>query len=207
LKTLNFKEGETVEDFGMRITNLVTNIRSLGETIDDTRVVKKFLHVVPARFNQVVVSIEMFCDVKALTVEDLVGRLRAAEERFEDKVDQVTDKTSRLLLAEEEWLEKNKHRLQTNSANSHKSSSSGGTGQWKPKASNNADGGQSGNSGKPKLTSKGTHRRKGRCHNCGIYGHWQLTASVQKRTKGANNNLKQMWLLKVKNMELSYCLN
>ncbi|CAD6257884.1 unnamed protein product [Miscanthus lutarioriparius] len=109
----------------MRITNLVANIKSLGETIDDTRVVKKFLRVVPPRFNQVAVSIEMFCEMKTLTVEDLVGRLRAAEDRFEDKVEHITDKAGRLLLAEDEWLEKHKHRFQ---ANSHREGSSGGSG-------------------------------------------------------------------------------
>jgi hypothetical protein len=103
---IEFKEGESVEDFGMRITNLVTNIKSLVESIDDTRVVKKFLRVVPPRFNQVAVSIEMFCEMKDLTVEDLVGRLRAAEDRLEDKVEHITDKTGHLLLAEEDWLEK-----------------------------------------------------------------------------------------------------
>ena len=50
--------------------------------------------------------------MKTLSVEDLVGRLRAAEDRFEDKVEQITDKAKRLLLAEEDWLEKHKHRFQ-----------------------------------------------------------------------------------------------
>ena len=93
-ENIEFKEGESVEDFGMRITNLVTNIKSLGESIDDTRVVKKFLRVVPPRFNQVAVSIEMFCEMKDLTVEDLVGRLRAAEDRLEDKVEHITENRS-----------------------------------------------------------------------------------------------------------------
>ena len=80
----------------------------------------------PPQFNQVAVSIEMFCDVKTLSVEDLVGRIQAAEDRFEDKLEQVTDKAGRLLLAEEEWLEKHKQRFQSNS---HKNSNSGGTNQ------------------------------------------------------------------------------
>lgn len=82
-----FKDGESIEDFGMRITNLVGNLKTLGETIEDVHVVKKFLCVVPAWFTQVVVSIEMFYDLKTLTVDELVGRLRAVEERFDDKVD------------------------------------------------------------------------------------------------------------------------
>ena len=66
-ENIGFKEGESIDDFGMRITNLVTNLKTLEETVDDTRVVKKFLHVVPPRFTQVVVSIEMFCDLKKMT--------------------------------------------------------------------------------------------------------------------------------------------
>jgi hypothetical protein len=86
-ENIEFKEGESVEDFGMRIINLVTNIKSLREVIDDTRVVKKFLRVVPSRFNQVVVSIEMFCDMSSLIVEDLVGRLWASDYRLDNKVE------------------------------------------------------------------------------------------------------------------------
>jgi len=108
-ENIEFKEGEAVEDFGMRITNLVATLKSLGENIDDSRVVKKFLRVLPSRFNQVAVSIEMFCDMKELSVEELVGRLRAAEDRIGDKVDQLADKTGKLLLTEEEWLERHKN--------------------------------------------------------------------------------------------------
>lgn len=60
---------------------------------------------------KVVVSIEMFCDLKVLTVEELVGRLRAAEDRMEEKVGHIVNKAGRLLLAEEDWLAKHKHRF------------------------------------------------------------------------------------------------
>jgi hypothetical protein len=86
-ENISFKDGETVDDFGMRINNLVANLKALGETVDEPRVVKKFLRVIPAKFAPVVVSIEMFCDLKTMTVEELVGRLRAAEERMEEKVE------------------------------------------------------------------------------------------------------------------------
>lgn len=97
-ENIAFKDGESVEDFGMRITNLVSNLKTLGEIVEDNHVVKKFLRVVPVWFTQVVMSIEMFCDLRTLIVDELVGRLRAAEERFDDKVDQIVDKEGRLLL-------------------------------------------------------------------------------------------------------------
>jgi hypothetical protein len=147
----------------------VANLKSLGETVEDTRVVKKFLRVVPPRFNQVVVSIEMFCDMKTLTIEELVGRLRAAEDRLDDKVDQIINKGGRLFLAED-WLAKHKHRFQSSSSKEG-SIASGSGGQGENKAPNRSDGRGSSRSGVVKLTSKGTPRRKGRCQNCGIYGH------------------------------------
>ena len=137
----------------------------LGETIDDFWVVKKFLRVAPSWFSQIVVSIEMFVDLKTLTVEELVGRLRAMEERFDDKIDQIVDKAGRLLLAEEVWLEKHKHRFHPG----NKAGGSGGGGvSSKGKAIARSDGGAS---GQIRLTSMGTPGRKGRCRNCGIYGH------------------------------------
>ena len=72
-ENISFKDGESVDDFGMRINNLVANLRNLGETVEETKIVKKFLRVAPARFTQVVVSIEMFCDLKTMKLEELVG--------------------------------------------------------------------------------------------------------------------------------------
>ena len=86
-ENLQFKEGETIDHFGMRITNLVANLKTLNEMLDDVHVIKKFLRVVPLCFTSVVVSIKMFCDLKKLTLEELIGRLRAAEERLEEKVE------------------------------------------------------------------------------------------------------------------------
>ena len=91
-----------MDDFSMRITNLVADLKTLGETIADEKVIKKFLLVVPPSFTSVVVLIEMFCDLKKLTMEELIGRLRAAEERLDEKVEQITDKAGRLLLAEDD---------------------------------------------------------------------------------------------------------
>ncbi|CAD6257719.1 unnamed protein product [Miscanthus lutarioriparius] len=134
--------------------------------VDDTCVVKKFIRVVPPCFTQVVVSIEMFCDLKKMTVEELVGHLRAAEDQLDDKVEQIVDKTGHLLLTEEDWLEKHKHRFQ---AGSKEGGGGAGGSHSKGKTVARSDGG---GSGAIKLTSKGTPRRKGHYRNCGIYGHW-----------------------------------
>ena len=40
---ITIKEGETVSEFGIRISTLATNLRVLGDNIIDTEVVKKLL--------------------------------------------------------------------------------------------------------------------------------------------------------------------
>jgi hypothetical protein len=176
-ENIAFKDGESIDDFGMRITNLVGNLKTLGENIEDVRVVKKFLRVVPPRFQQVVVSLEMFVDLKTLTVEELIGRLRAAEERFDDKTEAITDKMGRMMMAEEDWIKKHKHRF---TSGSKPGGSGAGGGAPKYKAVARSDGGAS---KLVKLTSEGTPRRKGWCRNCGIYGHWEQDCKRPKKEK------------------------
>lgn len=138
-ESITFKAGETIDDFAIRITKLVTDLRGLGEeSVTDARMVKKFLRVVPPRYIQVAVTIELFKDMKTLTIEELIGHLRAAEDRFEPSVEQVTDKTAKLLLSEEEWAEKNKSRMLSDLSN-NKGGNSGQYGKkqqkpWKRKA-------------------------------------------------------------------------
>lgn len=104
-----------------------------------------------------------------------MGPLHAAEERLEDKVEQITDKAGRLLLAEEDWLEKHKHRFQSN----QKDGGSSGGSHGKTKTSSSG----SNKSGVVKVTSEGTPHRKGRCRNCGIYGHWDEDCKRPKKQK------------------------
>ena len=91
-----------------------------------------------------------------------------AEDRL--GLDAVTDKAGKLLLTEDDWASRNRHRLMPES-----SQSGGEKKSWKPKSSGGGGRGNQGEKKEPvvKLTSMGTPRRKGRCRNCGIYGHWQ----------------------------------
>ena len=177
-ENIEFKESEAVDDFAMRINALAADLRTSGENLDEIRVVKKMLRVLPKRYTQIAISIETMLDLKELTDEDLVGRLKLAEDRL--GIEAVTDKTGKLLLTQEDWAARNRHRLLPES-----SSSTGG--EKKPGKSKFGGGGGRGDFGggggrgdrgekeyTPRFTSEGTPRRKGRCRNCGIYGHWKV---------------------------------
>lgn len=176
-ENIYFKDGELMDDFSLRITTLAENLCGLGETVNNTRIVKKILRVLPKHYSQITVSIETLLDVNMLAVEDLVGCLRAGEDRID--VDAITEKSERLMLSEDEWLSKYRHWLMPES-------SSGGGGErqggFTPVKSKNAEHGEK---KEPvfKLTSEGTPRRKGRCRNCGIYGHWKQDCKRPKKER------------------------
>ena len=170
-ENIKFKDSETVDEFALRIGALAADLRTSSETVDDSRVVKKMLRVLPQRYAQIAISIETLLDLKTLTIEELVGRLKMVEDCF--GIEAVTDKTGNLLLSEEDWMVKYRHRLMPESL----STSGAGKKPWRPKHGGGGGRGDHGDRGEKKepvvkLTSMGTPRRKGRCRNCGLYGHW-----------------------------------
>uniref|UniRef100_A0ACD5UZQ7 Uncharacterized protein n=1 Tax=Avena sativa TaxID=4498 RepID=A0ACD5UZQ7_AVESA len=100
-ETVTFKANERIDKFAMRISNIASALRSLGDSVDKEKVVRKFLSVVPTRFVQIAFSIKTLLDPAMLTVEEVVGHLRAVEERLDD--DQGGISSGQLLLTEEQW--------------------------------------------------------------------------------------------------------
>ena len=80
---ISFHNGDSVDDFTLRLTNLVTNLATLGAPIDETQVVEKFLWVVPPRLSQIALAIETLLDTSEMSLEEVTGRLKAAEDRLE----------------------------------------------------------------------------------------------------------------------------
>ena len=68
--------------------------------MDEADVVKKLLRVVPKKFLQVVSTIEQFGDFKTMIVVEVIGRLKAYEERISVYTD---GEGEQLLLTRAEW--------------------------------------------------------------------------------------------------------
>ncbi|XP_073362516.1 uncharacterized protein [Aegilops tauschii subsp. strangulata] len=99
---IRFKDGETVDEFALRLTGMMNNLALLDDDLKEERAVEKFLRVVLPRYAQVALSIEMLLDLSELTVEELTGRLKAAEERY--GLDGVAQGGSSLMFTHEEWM-------------------------------------------------------------------------------------------------------
>ena len=100
---LIMKETEDVDEFAAKVNNLVSNMRTLGDTVEEAYVVKKLLRAVPPKFLQIASTLEQFGDLEKMTVEEVVGRLKAHEERIRGHGDQDDRK---LLLTRQEWSDK-----------------------------------------------------------------------------------------------------
>jgi hypothetical protein len=66
---LVLKEGEGVEDFSLRLTNIVSQLATLGDPEDPTKVVEKYLRIARERYKQLVVSMETLLDISTLSIE------------------------------------------------------------------------------------------------------------------------------------------
>ena len=132
------------------------------------------LQVVPEKLTQAAVSIEMFSDLNAISIEDVIGRLRVFEDRA--KPTTVTDAMGRLLLTEEDWEARRMARRDQDSAGRGAASSSGdkkrggrGQGRGRGKGEGGSSTSRDGKQAKP---NSGRATRADQCKRCGKYGHW-----------------------------------
>lgn len=83
---LKMAEGETIDEFAGKISGFVSKSASLGTIVEESKVVKKFLTGLPrGKYIHIVASLEKVLDLNTTSFEDIVGRLKAYEERVLDE--------------------------------------------------------------------------------------------------------------------------
>lgn len=100
-ESMSMKDSESLDDFCMKLNGLVTNIRALGDEMAESYVVKKVLRAMPQKFLQSTSAIEQFGDLEKMTIEEVIGSLKAYDERLRGQ-NETTGGTSQLLLTEDE---------------------------------------------------------------------------------------------------------
>lgn len=164
-ESLSMKESDQLDDFHMKLNALVTNIRALGEKMEESYVVKKLLRAVPQRFLQITSTMEQFGNLETMSIEEAIGSLKAHDERIRGKIE---PKESQLMLTEEEWSKRDredKKLLLTRE-------------EWLKRTNK---GSQEGSSGYKNRGSR--DKSKIKCYNCHIYGHFAAECRKPNRAK------------------------
>lgn len=92
---VTMSDGDTVDDFAGRIAGLASKATSLGKSIEEIHMVKKFLQGLPQeKFIQIIASLEQVLDLKTTGFADIVGSIKAYEER----IGRVTHKEDQVKL-------------------------------------------------------------------------------------------------------------
>ncbi|XP_076943581.1 uncharacterized protein LOC143613864 [Bidens hawaiensis] len=83
---MRMKDTETIDEFVAKLSCTASKAAILGEMIEETKMVKKFLSSLPRKkFIQSVASLEQNLDLKTVGFEDVVGRLKAYKERIREE--------------------------------------------------------------------------------------------------------------------------
>ena len=100
---MNMKKSETIDDYVARLTEVVNKICTFRDKFEEAYLVKKFLRSVPPKFLHIASAIEQFADLKVMTMEEVIGRLKAYEERIGGN----KENTEYVLLTQENGKQKN----------------------------------------------------------------------------------------------------
>jgi hypothetical protein len=177
-EAITFLDGESLDKFGLRIMSIVNNLRSLGDTVEEIKVVQKILRVVPDQYSQMACSIETLLDLSTVSVEELLRRLRSSEGRGGTTTTQ--NPGGILLLTEEEWEARRQQREQ--------GQGSGGNGNGRKKGKPKTKNGRNGNGG------RGNGERdmsQVKCYNCNNMGHFSKNCPEPRRERRERANLAQ----------------
>jgi hypothetical protein len=79
---MTFDDGETIEDYALHLSGMAVHLTTLGEEVKDGEIVTKMRQSLPPRFKQI--TIKTLLDVSTMSVADLTGWLKEAEEAFEE---------------------------------------------------------------------------------------------------------------------------
>jgi hypothetical protein len=127
---ITFDDGETVENYTLRLSGMVA----------------KMLRSQPPHFKQIMIAIKTLHDVSTMPVADLTGRLKDAEEAFEEAPTSL-QQDRKLYLTEEEWDAQRKKREAKN--HSDNDARSGGAGKGRGRDQGHGCSSSSGSLSKP----------------------------------------------------------
>jgi hypothetical protein len=168
-----FDDGDTIEDYAPRLSDMAAYLTTLGEEVKDSEIIAKMLRSLPPRFKRITITIKTLLDVLTMSIVDLIGRLKEAEEAFEEAQTSL-QQDGKLYLTEEEWDARRKKREAENHSGS--GARGGGAGKGRGRGQGHGRGGSSSNESSSKPTDD-------ECRRCGKMEHWACECHSKPKKK------------------------
>ncbi|GJQ90736.1 hypothetical protein Tco_0001875 [Tanacetum coccineum] len=105
-KNLKMLDNGTINEYVAKLSGIASKSTTLGEVMSEHKLVKKFLTSLPRHFVHIVADLEQVLDLKMTGFEDVVGRLKAYEERVKEE-DKANDPQENFLYARIEYSNRN----------------------------------------------------------------------------------------------------
>ncbi|XP_023765161.1 uncharacterized protein LOC111913672 [Lactuca sativa] len=186
LEAMCMKETESIDDYIGKVVNIVSTLCTLGDKVEESHIVKKLLRVVSPKFLQIASTLEQFGDLETMSVEEVIRRLKAYEERMKGAGDSDDRK---LLLTHKEWSERSKRKQE---GDPKQKSSRGGFrgsrgGRGRGRGRNGGGRGGRGRSGSyhqkegGQIASGSRDKSEIQCYNCQEFGDYAAECKNQRK--------------------------
>ena len=79
LEILTMAKTDSVVDFAMKFTQIISDRRYLGEAMEEKEVVRRFLRATPAKFDALTLSLEHYGDLDKVSLDEVIDSLTIHE--------------------------------------------------------------------------------------------------------------------------------
>ncbi|KAK1422289.1 hypothetical protein QVD17_25292 [Tagetes erecta] len=184
---LQMNDDESIDSFTAKINNTITKANELGTTLETSNLVRKLLNSLPDKFIQIVASIEQNTDLDTVSMDEIIGKLKAYEERIKNRRGSQVNNQDKLLFTR-----------QDNHNNRGGRSGGHGRGRFKPSRGNwrgerSNPGGREESSSQKLRTSNRRWKKpsqdlsKVQCHYCHKTGHYKDKCPQLNHTQQESN--------------------
>ena len=73
------KKDEKVSDFFSKFTKIIYELRDMGDWVEEKEFVEKLLQSMPVKYNSFTFSLELFRNMRSLSVDEVIRSLRVHE--------------------------------------------------------------------------------------------------------------------------------
>ena len=79
------KKDEKVSDFSSRFTKIISELRDMGEILEEKEAVAKLLRSMPVKYDSLTFSLKQFGNMRVLSVDEVIESLRVHEQRLQER--------------------------------------------------------------------------------------------------------------------------